>query len=105
MYARQKYGEVYFKEYTNNYQIYAEGGASIMNVNEGMGFDVRAKSLYGKGMLFCYEMELDLGRDEFVNFLKLLVNERPVNIDALMVLMEENYDKRIYDLAWSLLNN
>ena len=105
MYARKEYGEVYFEQIMDRYKEYANGAVSIMSVNDEIEFDERAKSLYGKGMLFCYEMELNLGREVFVDFLKLLVRERPVNIEALMVLINENYDKRIYDLAWSLLNN
>lgn len=105
MYARQKYGEVHFEQIIKSYKEYAEGGGSIMSVHEGMDFDLRAQSLYGKGMLFCYELELYMGRDGFVDFLKLLVIEKPVNIEALMLLIEKNYDKKIYELAWSLLNN
>lgn len=40
MYARQKYGEVYFEQYIYSYQKYAEGGVSIMSVHEGMDFDL-----------------------------------------------------------------
>ena len=70
-----------------------------------MDFDLRAKSLYGKGMLFCYELELHLGREAFVEFLRLLVREKPVDIDAMMKLIKENHDTAVYDLAWSLLNS
>lgn len=105
MYARKEYGEAHFEQIMDRYKEYAGGAVSIMSVSDEIEFDERAKSLYGKGMLFCYELELHLGREAFVEFLRLLVREKPVDIDAMMKLIKENHDTAVYDLAWSLLNS
>ncbi|WP_413532627.1 M1 family aminopeptidase [Empedobacter brevis] len=101
MYYRYKYGNTEFENLIKRKQqeINSLGisNKEISAINKKMDDKIREKLLYVKGALICYEIEKNLGEDEFIIFLNKMNDFEISNLEEFLTLIKDDYGISLYD--------